>query len=432
MSDTRIKKIKHRTVFDSRGVETLEVDVLTHGGFARVAAPFGAPGSRGEFEAPAYAPGGLRETITLLDKEIIPELLGMDTVEQEKIDDLLIRIDGTANFERIGGNTSTVLSIAAARAASDTLKVPMYELLRNDEPPTVPYPLGNVIGGGAHSMGPAPDMQEHMVLAVGAKSVRHAIEINLKVHSEAGKLLERRDVGFAGGMDDEDAWAANLNDAEALEVIEQAKKRIEDEEGVEIRMGLDLAADRLWSASRKVYRYVREGIERSSRQQLDFIGALIERFNLIYVEDAFNSNDYDSFARLNKAFGERCIICADDIYASNYARTKVGIEKGSARAMIVKPNQVGTLTGARRTSALARSHGTKIIISNRSGETADVSIADLAVAWNATMIKAGVRGGGRIIKLNELIRIEQAVEGIKLAEWNGWLGTKRHYTGENS
>lgn len=418
MSETLIKAIKHRTVFDSRGVETLEVDVVTHGGFARVAAPFGAPGSRGEFEAPAYARGGLRETVTLLDREIIPELVGMDTMEQEKIDDLLLRIDGTANFERIGGNTSTVLSIASARAASDTLNVPMYHLLRNDEPPSLPYPLGNVIGGGAHSMGPAPDMQEHMVLAMGAKSVRHAIEVNLKVHREAGKLLEQRDSGFAGGMDDEDAWAANLNDCEALEVLEQAKKRIEDEEGIEIRMGLDLAADRLWSASKKVYGYVREGVERSPQQQLDFIGALIERFNLIYVEDGFHSSDYDSFASLNKAFGDRCIICADDIYASNYARTKVGIDKGAARAMIVKPNQVGTLTGARRTAALARLHGTKIIISNRSGETADVSIADLAVAWNAMMIKAGVRGGGRILKLNELIRIEQAVAGIKLSNFS--------------
>ena len=418
MRDTAIKEIRHRTVFDSRGVETLEVDMVTQGGFARVAAPFGAPGSRGEFEAPAYAPGGLRETATLLDKEIIPALVGMDTMEQDRIDDLLVQIDGTANFERIGGNTSTVLSIAAAKAASDTRGVPLYRLLRNEDPPSLPFPLGNVIGGGAHSLGPAPDMQEHMVLAVGAKSVRHAIEVNLKVHAEAGKLLEKRDPGFAGGMDDEDAWAANLNDFEALEVLEQAKARVEDEEGIEIRMGLDLAADRMWSASKNVYAYLREGIDRLPQQQIDFIGTLIERFDLIYVEDGFHSSDYDSFASLNKAFGERCIICADDIYASNLARTQVGIDKNAARAMIVKPNQVGTLTGARRTAALARSHAMQIIISNRSGETADVSIADLAVAWNATMIKAGVRGGGRIIKLNELIRIEQAVPGIKLSSFS--------------
>ena len=414
MTDTAIRQIRHRTIFDSRGVETLEVEVVTGGGSARIAAPFGAPGSRGEFEAPAYAPGGLPETRALLDREAIPALLGMDCGAQEKLDDRLIEIDGTANFERIGGNTSTVLSIAAARAASDTLKVPVYELLREKLPPSLPVPLGNVIGGGAHSLGPAPDMQEHMVLPMNAKSVRHAIEINLRVHREAGRLLEKRDPGFAGGMDDEDAWAANLDDVGALEVIDEAKKRIEDEEGVEIRLGLDLAADRLWSGKSKVYGYTREGVERSPQQQLEFVGSLIERFRLIYVEDAFHSSDYDSFASLNKSYGARCIICADDVYASNQARTKAGIDKRAARAMIVKPNQVGTLTGARRTSALARVNGTDIIISNRSGETADCTIADLAVAWNAIGIKAGVRGGGRIIKLNELIRIEQAT-GARLS-----------------
>jgi enolase len=421
MQKTNIKSISHRTIFDSRGVETLEVDVRTGDGFARVAAPFGAPGSRGEFEAPAYAPGGLAASRALLDKEIIPSLIGADTAEQEKLDDLLISIDGSANFERIGGNTATILSIAFARAASDALRVPMYKLLKRDAPPSLPYPLGNVVGGGAHSLGPAPDMQEHMVLALGARSVRHAIEINLKVHAEAGKVLEKRDPGFSGGMDDEDAWAANLDDVGALEVLLEAKKRVEDAEGCEIRMGLDLAADRLWNAKRQVYSYTREGVDRTAQQQLDFVGSLIERFDLIYVEDAFHSTDYDSFAKMNAAHGRRCIICADDIYASNTGRTQAGIDRKSARAMIVKPNQVGTLTGARRTAELARANGMKIIISNRSGETADVSIADLSVAWNATMIKAGVRGGGRIIKLNELIRIEQEVPGIKLAEWKEWL-----------
>ncbi len=386
-----------------------------------MAAPFGAPGSRGEFEAPAYAPGGLAETRKLLDREIIPALIGADAAMQEKFDDRLIELDGTANFERIGGNTSTVLSLAAARVTSDTLKVPVYHLLRNNDQPTLPIPLGNVIGGGAHSLGPAPDMQEHVVIPVGAKSLRQAVEINLAVHREAGRLLECRDIGFAGGMDDEDAWAANLNDVEALEILNEAKKKVEDAEGVAIRLGLDLAADRLWDKTNSLYRYEREGTQRSPKEQLDFVGFLIERFELAYVEDAFNSLDYESFSMLNKGFRQRCIICADDIYASNEERTRVGIEKQCARAMIVKPNQVGTLTGARRTSALAEEHGTRIVISNRSGETADVTIADLAVAWNAVMIKAGVRGGGRIIKLNELIRIEQAMPDIRLAEMSGLL-----------
>ncbi|MCX5818512.1 MAG: hypothetical protein NT047_01145 [Deltaproteobacteria bacterium] len=417
MPETTITHIRYRTVYDSRGVETLEVDVITEKGFGRVAAPFGAPGSRGEFEAPAYAPGGLRDSMAILEKTLIPSLIGMDAAEQEKIDDMLLQVDGTPNFERIGGNTAAIISTAVGTAAADALKIPLFKLYRKDEGWTLPYPLGNIIGGGAHSLGPAPDMQEHLIVPVGAKTVKQAIEINLRVHDNVGKLLEKKDPGFAGGTDDENAWAANLNDVEALQIIKEAVDRIADAEGVEIRMGLDLAADRFWDPARKVYRYDRESASRSPQEQVDFLGGLIERFNLIYVEDGFNSNDYDSFALLNKRFGQRCLICADDVYASNPARTKTGIEKGSAGAMIIKPNQIGTITGTKETAFLAQSHGMKIVLSHRSGETPDDSIAHLAVAWNALMIKTGVKGGERLAKLNELIRIEQDFENAHLIRW---------------
>jgi enolase len=260
-------------------------------------------------------------------------------------------------------------------------------------------------------------MQEHLIVPIGAKTVKQAIEINLRVHDQVGKLIERKDPGFAGGTDDENAWAANLNDVEALQIIKEAADRISDEEGVEIRMGLDLAADRFWDPAGKVYKYDREGASRTTQQQLDFLGELIVRFNLIYVEDGFNSNDYDSFSLLNRNFGRRCLICADDVYASNYERTKTGIGKGSAGAMIIKPNQVGTITGAKQTISLAQSHGMKIVLSHRSGETPDDSIAHLSVAWNALMIKTGVKGGERLAKLNELIRIEQNFEKAHLIKW---------------
>ncbi len=417
MPDTTVTSIQCRAVFDSRGVETLEVDVSTQKGLGRVAAPFGAPGSRGEFEAPAYALGGLRESMEILERDIIPPLIGMDALEQEEIDRLLIELDGTPNFEKIGGNTSAVLSTAVAKAAADTLKIPMFRLFCKDEGWSLPYPLGNMIGGGAHSLGPAPDMQEHLAVPVGARTVKQAIEINLKVHEQLGKLLEKKDPGFAGGTDDENAWTANLNDVEALEILKQATDEIANAEGVEIRMGLDLAADRLWDPARKIYRYDREGTTRTPQQQLNFLGELIEQFRLIYVEDGFNSNDYESFALLNRNFGDRCLICADDIYATNYERTKTGIEKGSAGAMIIKPNQVGTITGAKHTVSLASRCGVKIVLSHRSGETIDDSIAHLAVAWNALMIKTGVKGGERLAKLNELIRIEQTLEKSHLIKW---------------
>ena len=414
MADTTIRNIQYRTIFDSRGVETLEVDVSTSKGIGRVAAPFGAPGSRGEFEAPAYASGGLGESIKLLEKILIPSLLGMDALEQEKIDALLTQLDGTPNFEKIGGNTAAVLSTATAKAAADTLKIPMFRLFRKDEGWSLPFPLGNMIGGGAHSLGPAPDMQEHLAVPIGARTIRQAVEINLKVHEQLGKLLEKKDPGFVGGTDDENAWAANLNDFQALQILQQAVDKIADEEGLEIRMGLDLAADRLWDPNEKIYRYNREGTTRTSQEQLDFLGELIEQFHLIYVEDGFNSNDYESFALLNKQFGDRCLICADDIFASNYQRTEKGIEKGSAGAMIIKTNQVGTITGVKNTAALAGTHGLEIVLSHRSGETVDDSIAHLAVAWNALMIKTGVKGGERLSKLNELIRIEEALKGKPL------------------
>lgn len=417
MSSTEITKIGHRIVFDSRGVETLEIDLFTAKGFARIAAPFGAPGSRGEFEAPAYAPGGLRDSIEILQKEIVPELVGMDTLEQAVIDNRIAELDGSENFERIGGNTAVALSLAVANAAANSTGKPIYELLRDAKEWRLPIPLGNIVGGGAHSLGPAPDMQEHMAIPLGARTVREAIELNLQVHKEAGFILEKRGRGFAGGMDDEDAWAADLNDVEAIEVVQEAKRRVEDAAGVEIRMGLDLAADRMWNHEKAEYVYEREGVSRSTQAQLEYALELIERFDLAYVEDAFTSTDYESFAGLNAAAGPNCLICADDIYATDIARTKVGIDAGSARAMIVKPNQNGTLTGARETAAFARANGLTTIISNRSGETPDTSIAPLAVAWGTAGIKAGVRGGGRIIKLNELMRIEEAVEGIELARW---------------
>ncbi|MQL53123.1 phosphopyruvate hydratase [Desulfofundulus thermobenzoicus] len=416
MSRPIIKEIKYRTVFDSRGVETLEVDVFVDGGFGRAAAPFGAPGSRGEFEAPAYSPEGLDGSIKILNQFIIPSLIGMDASEQHKIDELLKQIDGTPNFERIGGNTSVVISTACAKAAADALNMPLFKLMAPEGPWSMPLPLGNVIGGGAHSMGPAPDMQEHLVVAVGAKTIKEAIKLNLMVHEEVGKLLEKRDPGFAGGTDDENAWTANLDDVQALEVLGEACRKVSQRTGVEIRMGLDLAADRLWDPEKKVYRYWREGCERTTREQLDFLCELIERFNLIYVEDAFNSNDYESFSALNKRCGDRCIICADDLYASNPERTRAGITARSAGAMIVKPNQVGTITGAHITSQLAKENGLKIILSHRSGETMDDSIAHLAVAWKATMIKTGVKGGERLAKLNELIRIEQSYKEMVIVQ----------------
>lgn len=414
----KIEKGCGRIIYDSRGVKTLEVDIYSGSGFGRAAAPFGAPGSRGEFEAPAHGERGLEGSMEYLTGTIIPNLLGLDLRDQEKIDQVLMQLDGTPNFENMGGNTASAVSIACLRAAASSLNRPLFELVEPDGGYTLPYPLGNIIGGGAHCMGPAPDMQEHLVVPSGAANIAEAIDLLLRVHQVTGEMLEKGNHGFTGGSDDENAWTADLDDGEALAIIREACDRVSFEEGKELLMGIDLAADRLWDPKKKIYRYFRENSERTPDQQFDYVSELIERYNLVYVEDIFESNDYDSFAAMNKKYGNRCLICADDIYASNYERTLAGIGKKSARAMIIKPNQVGTVTGAKRTARLAGESGMDVVLSHRSGETMDDSISHLAIAWNARMIKTGVKGGERLVKLNELVRVWEEFSDIDLIGWS--------------
>lgn len=413
----KITKGCGRIIYDSRGVKTLEVDIHAGSGFGRAAAPFGAPGSRGEFEAPAYGEKGLAGALEYFTNTIIPNLMGLDLRDQEKIDRILVQLDGTPNFENMGGNTASAVSIACVRAAAAAQGQPLFKILRQEGKCTIPLPLGNIIGGGAHCMGPAPDMQEHLVVPRGAAHIGEAIDLMLQVHHVTGILLEKKGRGFTGGTDDESAWTADLDDRAALELIREACERVAQDTGKELSMGLDLAADRLWDAEKQLYRYFREKVERTTEQQFDYVSGLIEEFDLVYVEDIFESNDYHSFAALNRKHGEKCYICADDIYASNYERTERGIRESSAGAMIIKPNQVGTVTGARKTAELAAENGLDLVLSHRSGETMDDSIAHLAVAWNAKMIKTGVKGGERLAKLNELLRISNEYSDIDLIGW---------------
>jgi enolase len=268
-----------------------------------------------------------------------------------------------------------------------------------------------VIGGGAHAMGPTPDMQEHLVLPVGARTMREAVALNIEVHLEAGRRLASSDRSFAGGSDDERAWAADLDDVGSLALIADAAAAVTDKTGVPFRLGLDVAADRFWDRHDGVYRYEREGAVRDTAAQIDFVESLVRRFDLGYVEDAFQSTDYDSFAELRRRVGEHCLVCGDDLLATNRERTAHSVELGSVNAMIIKVNQVGTISEAADTAAYARSQGIATAISHRSGETADTAIAHLGAAWGCSLIKAGVLGGERLAKLNELIRIEDAGGG---------------------
>lgn len=406
-----IRQILARKIFDSRGVLTIEVDIITAKGWGRNSAPFGAPGSRGEFEAPAYGSAGIEHASEIILKEIAPRLIGMDAADTQLCDNTLREIDGTPNFTRIGGNTSSAISIAAAKAAASSLKIPLYRFL-NPEPKalSLPLPLGNIIGGGAHASGPTPDMQEHLVLAVGAGSFRQAVELNILIHEATGVILQKRDRNFTEGLDDEHGWAADLNDFQALEVLSEASEVVKSQTRVGFRLGLDLAADRLWDRVQQRYLYSREGQSRDTASQIDFVEGLVRTFNLGYVEDAFHSNDYAAFAELRTRVGWHCLVCGDDLLATDDARTREGVKQRSMNSMIVKVNQIGTLSAARSTNDYARSQGLKTVISHRSGETDDDSIAHIGLAWGCSMIKTGVLGGERLAKLNELIRIEEELK----------------------
>jgi enolase len=409
-SKCSIRKIEAREIFDSRGVLTIEIDVFTDRGWGRNAAPFGAPGSRGEFEASAYGSVGIKGAARIVASDLAPRLIGADARDLARCDSIIREVDGTSNFGRLGGNVASALSIAVARAAADSLKIPLYQFLSpGSKSFSLPLPLGNIIGGGAHSKGPTPDMQEHLALPTGAKTLYEAVQLNILLHEETGKLLEKRDKSFTGGSDDERAWAADLDDSQSLEVISEACQILQRKSDAQFRLGLDLAADRLWSPEKQRYLYAREGKTRNTEEQIEFVEKLVNTFNLVYVEDAFNSRDYEAFAELNKRVGRKCLVCGDDLLATNRARTADAVKKRSVSSMIIKVNQIGTLTGARETNDYARSQGIKTIISHRSGETDDNTTAHIGVAWGCILIKTGVLGGERLAKLNELIRIEEGL-----------------------
>jgi enolase len=395
---TRITSVSLRRVLDSRGNPTVEADVLTEsGGFGRAAAPSGA--STGEYEAIELPPG---EAIAAARKHAVPRLVD-DTFagDQREVDSTLRAADGTADFSEIGANSAVAISMAAAKAAADVLGAPLYQHLggafRGESFPT---PLGNVVGGGEHAK-EATHIQEFLAAPVGAPSVADAVFANAAVHAAAADVLDGRGVPAAKG--DEGAWAPPISDAEAFEVVAEAVETVESEVGFEIRFGLDVAAAELYDADAGVYRY--GDVERTPEEQVDYVADLVEEYGLVYVEDPLDEDDYEGFAELTDRVGDRTLVCGDDLFVTNTGRLREGIDAGAGNAILVKPNQIGTLTDAFDAVELATRNGYDAVISHRSGETEDTTIAHLAVATGAPFIKTGTVGGERTAKLNELIRI---------------------------
>ncbi|NLV07247.1 phosphopyruvate hydratase [Haloarcula rubripromontorii] len=396
---TLITDIRLRRVLDSRGNATVEADVLTEsGGFGRGKAPSGA--STGEYEAielPA------NEAIAKAREDAIPRLVGeVHAGNQRDVDAALHAADGTDDFSGIGANSAVAISMAAAKAGADVLGAPLYQHLggtfRGNEYPT---PLGNIIGGGEHAAD-ATNIQEFLAAPVGAPSVEEAVFANAAVHQEVHDILADRDL--PAGKGDEGAWAPSISDDEAFEIMDEAVETVADDFGFAISFGLDVAGAELYDDESDGYVYD-DGVK-STEEQIEYIAGKVEEYDLVYVEDPLDENDYEAFADLTAQVGDQTLVCGDDLFVTNVERLQAGINADAGNSILIKPNQIGTLTDAVDAIELATASGYESVVSHRSGETEDTTIAHLAVATDAPFIKTGAVGGERTAKLNELIRIE--------------------------
>jgi len=398
---THISDVRLRPVLDSRGNKTVEADVLTEdGGFGRAAAPSGA--STGEHEAielPA------EESIEKTTEHALPHLVGeVDAGDQRAVDGALYEADGSENFSNIGANSAVAISMAAAKAGADATGVALYKHLGGAfRGSNFPIPFGNVIGGGEHAKD-ATDIQEFLAAPVGAPTVADAVFANAELHGTVGDILDERGIG--AGKGDEGAWAPPISDSEAFEIMEEAVTRVSESVGFEIRFGLDVAAAEMYEDG--AYQYS-DG-EKTTEEQIEYMADLIEEYNLVYVEDPMDENDYEGTAKLTEAVSDHdTLICGDDLFVTNVSRLQNGIEAGAGNSILIKPNQIGSLSDAFDAIELAVENEYKTVISHRSGETEDTTIAHLAVATDAAYIKTGAVAGERTAKLNELMRIAEGV-----------------------
>lgn len=410
-----IEDVQVRKILDSRGNPTIEVDVLTWNSSGRAAAPSGA--STGSREVVSFPDGGVDTVVSEMEDFIASELIGMDAEDIETIDEVLKEIDGTDNLSAIGGNTTVAISMAVAKAAASSYNMPLYKYIGGNLVNELPFPLGNMMNGGAHAGVNAPDIQEFLVVPIGATNVGDAIFANASVHRKLKELIQIKDSNFTGGKGDEGGWVPNITNVDALEIQVKACEEVGDELGIEIRPSLDMAASELWDANKQKYVYAQDGIERDTGDQIDFVKDIIETYNMFYVEDPFDESDFDGFAQLTAKVGKKCLICGDDLFVTNKELLAKGIEMNAANAIIIKPNQIGSLSETYATVKLAKENGIVPVVSHRSGETTDETIAHLAVGFGAPMIKTGAIGGERIAKLNELIRIEEEFPNPKMGSF---------------
>ncbi|MCX8173577.1 MAG: phosphopyruvate hydratase [Thermoplasmata archaeon] len=402
---SEIEDIKIRKILDSRGNPTVEVEIFTlDGGYGRSAAPSGA--STGKHEVCAYPAKGLDFAIEQFRKKHIPKLLGMEVTAQEEFDAMLHELDATDNFSNMGGNVAAATSLAVAFAAASEYGMPLYRYLGGAFARTLPLPFGNVLNGGKHAVG-STDIQEYLVVAQG-ETFRDSVFANAMVHKKVKEKISKKYPDVALGKGDECGWVAKLGNIEALEIVVEACQEVRDTLKIEVHPALDLAASEFYEKGK--YHYKEQTL--SPEGQIDFVAKLVEKYGLYSLEDPLDEEDFEGYVKLTERIGDKCLIIGDDIFVTNYDRIEKGIRMGAANAVLIKVNQIGTLTDALDAVSLAHDNGYSTVISHRSGETTDAAIAHLSVAFGCLGIKTGVVGGERIAKLNELIRIEEELYGV--------------------
>ena len=411
----RIEKIIAREILDSRGNPTVEVDVILESGVrGRAAVPSGA--STGEHEAlelrdgdkSRYGGKGTLQAVQNVNNIIGPALKGYSSLEQRRVDSRMLELDGTKTKANLGANAILGVSLAVAKAAAAYLNIPLYRYIGGVNTYVMPVPMMNIINGGSHSDAPIA-FQEFMIRPIGAGSIRQAVQMGAEVFSALKNVLKKR--GYSTGVGDEGGFAPALNSTEeALDILVQAIKTAGYTPGSDITLALDCAASEYHRNG--VYDYTLfegpKGHKLTSREQVDYLERLIERYPIDSIEDGMGENDWEGWAMLTERIGNRCQLVGDDLFVTNVKYLGKGIELNCANSVLVKVNQIGTLTEALDAIEMARRNGYTTIISHRSGETEDTTIADIAVAVNAGQIKTGsMSRSDRTAKYNQLIRIEE-------------------------
>ena len=416
-----ITEVYAREILDSRGNPTVEVEVcLEDGAMGRAAVPSGA--STGVHEAVELRDGdkerylgkGVTKAVDNVNDIIAEAIIGLDATRQTEIDELLVRLDGTPNKGRLGANAILGVSMAVAKAAAASVGLPLYLYLGGVAAKELPVPMMNILNGGEHADNNV-DIQEFMIMPVGAKSFSEALRMNAEIYHNLKALLKEK--GLSTALGDEGGFAPNLKcNAAAIEVILEATERAGYKPGKDIVMAMDVASSEFYVDGK--YKMTGEGVEMTSEEMVDYLAGLCEKYPIISIEDGMAEDDWDGWKKLTKKLGKKVQLVGDDLFVTNEERLVQGIEKGVANAILIKVNQIGTLTETFNAIETAKRAGYTCIISHRSGETEDTTLADIAVAVNAGQIKTGAPARtDRVAKYNQLLRIEEDLG--KAAKYNG-------------